>query len=124
MRPVSVTVVGWWLIVTSLLGVYSSLTINSNPFAVEMASRGPIPLEVQQIFGMVNGFVLAICGIVILKGRTWARALFLGWSAIGFLFGIFIVGILLALLFSMISVGMIMFFLCRQRANEWFSSAP
>lgn len=123
MRPLSVTIVGWWLIVTSLWGLYLSATAASDPTSVHMASGSPVPLEVSQIFGIVNGFVLAICGIAILKGLHWARLVFLGWSFVGFLFAIFTMGFLVPILFFGPSVGLIMFFLCRPGANYWFGTA-
>jgi len=123
MRPLSVTIVGWWLIVTSLFGVYSSATMHMNPVAAQLAAGSTVPLQVQEAFGIINGFVLAICGIAILKGRGWSRLLFVGWSLIGFFFGVATVGLFFALLMTAISVGVIMFFLCRAPANYFFANA-
>jgi hypothetical protein len=120
MRPLSVTIVGWWLVVTSLLGVYSSATMHTNPHVMQVVSSSPVPLQAQEVFGVINGFVLAICGMAVLKGMSWARLAFLSWSVVGFLFGIVAIGFLLSLLFSGLAVGVIMFFLSRPRANEWF----
>jgi len=123
MRPLSVTIVGWWLIVTSLWGAYSSATIGSDPVSLHIAALSSVPVAVQQVFGVINGLVLALCGIAALKGYWWTRGLFLVWSVIGFIAGVAIIGVMLALLFSGLSVGLIMFFLSRPRANEWFSMA-
>jgi len=123
MRPLSVTIVGWWLVVTSLLGAYSSATLASNPLAMQLALRSPVPLQVQEIFGVINGFGMAICGVAVLKGTPWARSIFIGWSFVGFLFGIFVIGLLMSALFCGLSVGVTMIFLSRPRANEWFSAA-
>lgn len=120
MRPLSVTIVGWWLVVTSLLGVYSSATMHTNPLVVQLASSSPVPLQAQEIFGVINGLGLAICGMAVLKGMPWARFAFLSWSLVGFVFGILAIGFLLSALFSGLSVGVIMFFLSRPKANEWF----
>jgi hypothetical protein len=120
MRPLSVTIVGWWLVVTSLLGVYSSATMHTDPQAVQLLSSSAVPLQAQEIFGMINGFVLALCGVAVLKGVSWARLAFLFWSLVGFVFGVFTIGLLLSALFSGVAVGVIMFFLSRPRANEWF----
>jgi len=124
MRPLSVTIVGWWLIVTSLLGVYHSATMHSDPLALRIALKSPVSLQVQEIFGIINGIGLALCGIAILRGRSWARAAFVGWSLVGFFFGIFAIGFLVSAIFVGLSVGVIMYFLCRPRANEWFATAP
>lgn len=120
MRPLSVTIVGWWLVVTSLLAVYSAATMHMNPRTVQLLSSSPIPLQAQEVFGVINGFVLALCGIAVLKGVSWARLAFLSWSFVGFIFGVLAMGFLLSALFSGVSVGIIMFFLSRPRANEWF----
>jgi hypothetical protein len=125
MRPRSVTIVGWWILITSLWGVYSSATLPStlasNPLAMRMALASGIPIELQQIIGVVNGFVLAFCALTILKGYWWSRLFFVGWSFVGFLFGIIQLGLLLALFVFGLTIGVILFFLSRPRANEWFS---
>jgi hypothetical protein len=121
MRPLSVTIVGWWLVVTSLLGAYSSATMQTNPMAVQLALGSPVSLEVREIFGVINGLALAFCGIAILKGYWWSRLFFVGLSFVGFFFGIFVIGFFLAFLFTGLSVGVILFFLSRPRASEWFS---
>jgi hypothetical protein len=69
---------------------------------------------------VINGFVLAICGVAVLKGMSWARLAFLSWSLVGFVFGTLAIGFLLSALFSGLSVGVIMFFLSRPKANDWF----
>lgn len=120
MRPISVTIVGWWLVVTSLFGVYSSATMHTNPVAVQMLSGSSIPLQAQEIFGVINGFALAICGVAVLKGMSWARLAFVSWSFVGFVFGILSIGFLWSALLSGLGVGVIMFFLSRPKANEWF----
>jgi hypothetical protein len=120
MRPLSVTIVGWWLVVTSLFGVYSSATMHMNPEVVQIVSGSRVPLQAQEIFGVINGFVLAFCGVAVLKGISWARLAFLSWSLVGFLFGVLTFGFLLSVVFSGLSVGLVMFFLTRPRANDWF----
>ena len=122
-RPRSVTIVSWWIICTAIVGVYSSATMESDPLAVRMAMGSTVPLAAQQLFGIVNGLVLALCGHALLRGRHWARLAFVAWSFVGFLAGIAIVGLLMALIFSGLSVGITMFFLCRPAANTWFTAA-
>lgn len=122
MRPLSVTIVGWWLLLTALWGVYSSATLDSDPARLHLvASMTNVPVYAQQIFGVINGFMLAFCALVILKGYWWARLLFVGWSFVAFVFGIASIGFLLSLVFSVLSVGVVIFFLSRPRANQWFS---
>jgi hypothetical protein len=41
--------------------------MHSNPIVVQLALRNPVPLQVQEIFGVINGFILAICGIAVLS---------------------------------------------------------
>jgi hypothetical protein len=121
MRPRSVTIVGWWILITSLMGVYSSATLPSNPYAVANAVRTGVPLEFQQICGVINGFVLALCALTILKGYWWSRLFFVGWSFVAFVFAIPALGFLPALVLFGVDIGVILFFLSRPRANEWFS---
>ena len=122
MRPRSVTIVGWWILITALWGVYSSaVSLPSNPFAVELAARTGVSMQVQQVFGVLNGFVLAFCAMTILKGYWWSRLFFVGWSFVGFLYGFVLLGFLVSALLFVLNVGVILFFLSRPRANQWFA---
>ena len=118
-RPISITIIGWWLIVTGLLGALDSALMEMNPGAVQLASAAMIPVDVQASFGAVNGFVIAACGMGLLKGLWWSRLAYLGWSLIGLVFGFFISPILF-IVALVAFYGITLSILCRRSANLWF----
>ena len=122
-RPKSVTIIGWWLIITGLWGAFSSATIEMNPQMMAFAAEHHLSLAFQEIFGLINGLACAACGIGMLKGLSWARLAYFGSGLVGIVVGILMMpsaaGLIvvgLALIFYLVTVS----FLCRQPANLWF----
>jgi hypothetical protein len=118
-RPTSITIIGWWLILSGLYGAFISATLESNPFADEIAARSMVPLSVQEVYGFINGFVIAGCGIGFLKGIWWSRLAYLLWSLVGVVFGFFISPGWI-ILYLIIFYGIVLSVLCRRSANMWF----
>jgi hypothetical protein len=120
-RPRSVTVIAWWLILSGLLGAYNSATLEMNPLAVQMAAQSAIPLHAQQLFGVINGAVVAASGIAFLKGIWWSRLAYLIWSLVSILISIFTVPLWLVAVLLVFYV-IILSALCRRSVNLWFES--
>jgi len=95
--------------------------LETNPIAVQMAARSVMPLHVQQLFGILNGVVVAGSGIAFLKGIWWARLAYLSWSLFGILMAIFTVPLWFVALMLIIYV-IILSALCRRSVNLWFES--
>jgi hypothetical protein len=121
-RPKSVTIIGWWLILTGVLGAYYSATMELNPAAVQMAAKSVVPLPVQEIFGLINGLVIATSGIAFLKGIWWSRLVYLGWSLARIILALFVTPlwfIAVMLVFYVVILSII----CRRSVNLWFESS-
>jgi hypothetical protein len=86
-RPLSMTIIGWFLIVFSLFGLYGILTMGSNPVAMKMLEQAHISLLFQQVWGVINCIVTLICAYGILKGQPWSRVLYVGWGIVGIVVG-------------------------------------
>lgn len=115
------TIIAWWLILTGLFGAYSSATLEMNPLAVQMAAQSVMPLRLQEVFGVLNGVVVAAVGIAFLKGIWWSRLAYLVWSLLGVLIGVLTVPLWLVgvmLVFYVVTLS----FLCRRSVNLWFES--
>src|SRR5438309_1349256 len=82
-RPVSLTIIGWLLIVLALFGLYAMATIGSNPVAMKMLAQMHISLAVERTWGALGAIVNLICAYGILKGLPWSRVLYVVWGAIG-----------------------------------------
>jgi hypothetical protein len=121
-RPLSLTIIGWLLIVLTLFGLYSILTMGSNPMAVKMLAQMHVTLLFQQVWGTINCVITLICAYGILKGLPWSRVLYLVWGVIGMGVAFYTSPIKSLVVFSIIILVVICAFLWTNNANDWFSA--
>lgn len=123
-RPLSVTIVAWFIIVTSLFSLLSVLAMGSNPQVAQMLAESPLPASVHQVIGIVGALISLICGYGMLKGFDWARILYIGAAAAGLLFNLVTVPMASILVLGVLMLAVIAFFLYRPAANAWFTRSP
>ena len=121
-RPLSLTIIGWFLIIVSLFGLYSIFTMGSNPVAMKMLQQMHVPLLFQQVWGTIGTIVTLICAYGILKGLPWSRVLYVAWGIIGLVVGFYISPIKAFLVLSLILLVVISVFLFSDKANDWFQA--
>ena len=121
-RPLSLTIIGWFLIIISLFGLYSIFTMGSNPVAMKMLQQMHVPLLFQQVWGTIGTIVTLICAYGILKGLPWSRVLYVAWGIIGLVVGFYISPIKAFLVLSLILLVVISVFLFSDKANDWFQA--
>jgi hypothetical protein len=83
-RPASVTVISWWLIMVGISSLFSAVhfALRPNPNVQKVIAENPLPTYVQHGL-MISGTVVhLVCGFFILRGRNWARILFVTWAVI------------------------------------------
>src|SRR5438067_2177696 len=110
-RPLSLTIIGWLLVVFTLLGIYSVVTMGSNPVAMKMLEQMHISLAYEQAWSVLGAVVNLACAYGILKGLPWSRVLFVVWGVIGLVVGFYISPIKYVLVFSLIFLVVIAAFL-------------
>src|SRR3954447_25391206 len=120
-RPLSLTIVGWFLIVTGVLGVLGTLMVTSNPMAMQIYAQSPLPLSVHIGLGVVGTLISILCGYGVLKGLNWSRFLYAGWSLIGFAVSVLTIRVTSLLVLGLAFYAVIVFFLFRPAANAWFA---
>ena len=123
-RPTSVTVVAWLLIVANVFVLFCEvLWLNDPQMRALMANRSllPVPVSYFMTFGGLS--LMIASGIGMLRGHNWARFLYVIWYVISFLISVITVTT------SMITLRMIpgyvvflcfVFFLFRPKANQFF----
>lgn len=121
-RPLSLTIIAWFLIIFSLLGLYGVATMGSNPQAMKMIEQMHMSLRVQQIWGVAGAIVNLICAYGILKGQPWSRVLYVVWGLIGVVVGFVISPMKIFVVISLVVLVVIGFFLFREAADDWFSA--
>lgn len=121
-RPLSLTIIAVFLALFSLLGLYGTLTMGSNPAAVKMLEASKVPLMFLQIWGVIGCIVTLACAYGIWKGLPWSRVLYVVWNVIGILVSFFTTPQQSLILVSIVIFVVIAGFLYTNRANEWFSA--
>ena len=121
-RPVSLTVIAWILIVLGLFGLYGAVTLGSNPMAAKMLAQSPVPLVVNQLWSALGAVVGFIVAYGIFKGQPWSRVLYVVWSIIQILVGLYISPMKALLVVSVIVLVVFCIFLFSEKANDWFSA--
>jgi hypothetical protein len=119
-RPLSLSIIGWFLIAGSLLGVFGMFVAMKNPIAVRIYAQSPLPISVHIAVGIVGTLITLLSGYGILKGLNWSRFLYIGQSALVFAFTFFTMPVTSVLLLSLLFFAAIVFFLFRPIANGWF----
>jgi hypothetical protein len=120
-RPTSVTVIGWLLIVTSILSVAASYFSLNDPVAQEMMAKNLLPLSVQYAMLFGGLVITVIAGVAMLKGFVWGRTLYVVWSVIGLVVGLFTSPVKMAIIPGAVALAVIAFFLYRPKAAAWFN---
>jgi hypothetical protein len=122
-RPISVTIIAWFLIVTSAIGLISSFFISGNEVAMRMLEQSNFSPAVHMAVGVVGALITLLCGYGMLKGFNWSRFLYVGWSLVGIIFAYAALKILSTIALSVVLLAIIAFFLFRPNANAWFTRA-
>ena len=121
-RPVSLTIIGWLLVVFALFGIYGLVTAGSNPIVVPMLAKMGISLALYEAWGALGIIIGLVCAYGILKGQPWSRVLYLVWGIIGLVVGLYISPIKSVLVISLIFLIVICVFLWTNAANDWFQA--
>ena len=122
-RPISVTIVAWVLIVIAVMSMLVSPFSLRNPAAKQMMSRSPLPFVLQYTFMFLGLLITLVSGIAILKGKNWARFLYIAWGIISFGIGIAISPVKPVLIPGVAIFIVVSIFLLLPDANEYFKGS-
>ena len=121
-RPTSITVIGWILIVTGIMSLPGMFRTPRTPQAQEIAAKNPVPTPIQRAISVVSTVVTVVCGYFLLQGKNWARYLIVAWSAIQLSYGFIASPFKLLLILGVFFFLLETYFLFRPRAQEFFAA--
>lgn len=82
-RPISLTILGWLLVVLDAGNlVYLPLSLR-NPRAIALLSQYRVRPGVTILVGLIVAMSCIVAGVAILNGRAWGRTLYVGASLAG-----------------------------------------
>lgn len=122
-RPTSITVIAWILIVTAAISAISSTLTMNTPVVRDMMGRSLLPIPVQFAMLYAGLLVSLTSGIFLLRGRAWARILYVAWGSMGLLVSIVTSPMKAALIPGVVVFLVIVVFLFRPAANAFLSPA-
>jgi hypothetical protein len=121
-RPLSLTIIGWCLAISVAFGIYGLFAIQSNAVAMQMIQRAGLSLAAHRTFTAISLVGTAACSYGVFKGLPWGRVLYVVLGVIGIAVGWWIMPIISVTAFNVLFYAVIVFFLFRPRANEWFAA--
>lgn len=123
-RPLSVTIIAWLLIISSVMSVFTYWSSFNDPVVQQIMAQSPFSPTTQMIFTIANVVLTLIIGVAILKRQNWARYAYVVIGAIGIVIAFISSPVKSVVLISVIFLALVAFFLFRKPANEWFAGAP
>lgn len=120
-RPTSISVIAWILIVMGGISLITTTVMINNPMARELMGKSPIPISLQYAMSYLGLLIMIVSGIGMLKGRNWARFLYVIWSIAAFLIGITTSPMKAAMIPGLVVFLVVVFFIFRPKANAFFS---
>ena len=108
-RPRSITIISWFFLIFGSIALISGLVPTSNLSLEQL--KGHWMVHLSRLLAMVSGLFM-------LRGHNWARWLLVAWIA----FHIVLSALhsVLQLLIHVVIFGIILFFLFRRPASEYF----
>lgn len=119
-RPTSITVISWILIVIGAISLISTTAMLNNATVLELMAKSPLPIPVQHALSYAGLLVTIVSGLAMLKGKNWARLLYVIWGVIGFVIGIATSPMKAAMIPGFVIFAVIVFFLFRPKATAFF----
>ena len=93
----------------------------NNPAVRSMMEQSPVPMNVQYAMMYLGVVILFICGLGFLKGKNWARLLYVIWGILGICMNFLILKLSPVLIPGIVFFVIIVFFLYRPKANLFFA---
>jgi hypothetical protein len=124
-RPLSVTVISWYFIVSAGTSLFFLLAGLNNP-----ATKAMITINqklssnsmISQLCVWFVGLVISVlCGIMMLNRKNWARRLYVIWGPIGIVLG-FVTSPYIHVIYGIIFFVICTILLFRPKANEYFQN--
>ncbi|MGA9853772.1 MAG: hypothetical protein WBR29_00645 [Gammaproteobacteria bacterium] len=126
LRPDSITVVGWLLIVFGVFGVLGILLMAAlwtSPIMQQVLTQVHARIPAQVAVGVTGMIVRPTCGIAFLLRQNWARFVYVGWPLIAFAYAIITNPYTQLLLIpSLVLTLVIVHFLFRPVATQYFTA--
>jgi hypothetical protein len=121
-RPTSITVIGWILVVSGVMSLPGTFRTPRTPRAQEVAAKNPVPIPIQRAMSVAGTAVHVVCGYFLLQGKNWSRYLIVAWDVIQLSYGFIASPFKLVMILGACFLLLETYFLFRPRAQEFFAA--
>jgi len=122
-RPVSITIIGWFLLLSGFLTLPGAFGLGDDPHVREMLARQPVPVAVQQGMLLAGAAASLVSGYFLLRGQNWARHLYVAWTLVQLGYAWLVIPYRLVIVPGAIQFLLIVYLLFRPRANAFFAGS-
>jgi hypothetical protein len=122
-RPVSLSILGWIIIVTNAIALVVWPWTLHNPTTQAVLARSLLPVPLALALAIASEALSLVAGIGILKGRAWARTLYTVVTLAGFAISLATSPFKLLLLPGAALTALFLYLLYRPAASAYFRGA-
>ncbi len=121
-RPLSITILAWFFIVTGVVTIILHTLLIRDEHQMKLLNEQILlPVWIQISIGYIGAIIGVIGGIGLIKGKNWARIIYVVWGLGVVLFYLEIPSIPLNPFINFLVIyAVVMFFLFRPKANNYF----
>ncbi len=119
-RPDSISIIGWYMIVSAIFSFFSIAISLYMPMSREILKMNPVPIPVQILIGFLSAAFSLITGFFMLKGKNWTRWFYLIWMSCSLIYSVFASPMKFLLIPGLLIVILILYFLFRPTASAYF----
>ncbi|MCS5628950.1 MAG: hypothetical protein NZ935_15320 [Planctomycetes bacterium] len=122
-RPASVTIISWFIIVSSVMAFAQGIWGMFDPLTQDVMKSVTLPIPMQ--YGMMfAGVLLSMsCSIAMLKGKGWGRLFWISWTSVSMIVGLVISPVPIMILLGMVPFLVATVFLYRPAVSSYFSTS-
>lgn len=121
-RPKSITIISFFLIIINLIAITSTALSYDNPEVIKVMELSNMPLTLQYIFMVLGHLITLLSAVLMLKAKKRGRTMYVGWSIISLIVGLLTAPAKALMIPSLVFFLIVTFFLFRRKASEFFSN--
>lgn len=122
-RPTSVTIIGWLLVLFGLIGALGSLALmdnSSNPLLLNLLGAANLSLLETIVMGWISAMARLACGVGLLRRLNGARYLLVVYGIAALAYGAYASGTPLSVIPGGLVFTVLVTVLFLPNANAWF----
>lgn len=129
-RPITLTILAWFLIIYSALTLVTKVFIVINPEAYKLAqdlsdnlnnqALIPVSFHLQLMHALIGSILIILAGIFILKGHRWSRVLLFVWMVSVLIITFLVTGLSIQFYLKTVITTLLTLLIFNSTSNSYF----